>query len=57
LPVKGTVRAYSRQTIALAGAVRPGRYVATVVLRAVTNPARTTTITSRPFSVAARAVR
>ena len=34
--------------------LRPGRYVYAIRLAATTNPERTTTIVSRPFTVAAR---
>ena len=52
-PVKGTLKAYTLQKIAFKLAVRPGRYTISLVLRAVTNPGRVTTLASRPFAVAA----
>ena len=57
LPLKGTLTAYKLQTIAFKLAVRPGRYTISIVLRAVTNPGRLTTLTSRPFSVLASPAR
>jgi len=50
-PLKGTLTAYKVQPIAFPLVVRPGRYTITIVLRAVTNPGRLTTLTSRPFVV------
>jgi hypothetical protein len=50
-PVKGTLKAYKLQPIAFPAAERPGRYTITIVLRAVTNSGRLSTLASRPFVV------
>ncbi len=49
--VKGSVRAYRTPPIAFRPGIRPGRYRVRVVVAAATNPARTTVLTSRVFTI------
>jgi hypothetical protein len=51
-PLTGTFRAYARRMLQFPTALRPGRYRITIVLRAATNSNRTTTLVSKPFTVA-----
>jgi hypothetical protein len=50
----GVVRAYRRPPITLPSGIRPGTYRVRVVVAAATNPDRTTTLLSRPFTVGAK---
>jgi hypothetical protein len=49
------VHAYRKPPIALPGPIPAGKYRVRVVVTAATNPDRTTTLTSRAFTVAGRA--
>jgi hypothetical protein len=51
VPVTGVLKAYGIQKVAIDLALPSGRYTVAVVLRAVTNPGRLTTLVSRPFRV------
>jgi hypothetical protein len=50
-PVTGTVQAYRRPMVKFTGPFAPGMYTLQIVLRAATNPSRTTTLTSRSFTI------
>ena len=50
--VSGTVRAYHKPPISLAGPIPAGKYRVRIVVAAATNPDRTMTLTSRAFTVA-----
>jgi hypothetical protein len=52
--VNGTVRAYRKPPISLPGPIPAGKYRVRVVVTAATNPDRTTTLTSRAFTVSGR---
>jgi hypothetical protein len=49
--VTGTVQAYRRPMVKFTGPFAPGMYTLQIVLRAATNPSRTTTLTSRSFTI------
>jgi hypothetical protein len=54
-PVTGLVKAYRKPTITFpSSALRPGRYRFRIVLRAATNPRRTSTLVSTQFRVLGR---
>ncbi|MGZ4152479.1 MAG: hypothetical protein ACXVP3_08540, partial [Actinomycetota bacterium] len=55
--VSGRLRAYRRPPITFTGLIPSGRYRIVVVVAAATNPARTTTLTSKVFAVGAKRVR
>jgi len=48
---RGVVRAYRRPPITLPSTIRPGTYRIRVVVTAATDPERTATLVSRPFTV------
>jgi hypothetical protein len=49
--VTGAVQAYHRPLIKFTGAIPNGTYTIQIALKAVTNPSRTSTLMSRPFTV------
>jgi hypothetical protein len=50
-PLTGTVQAYYKPAIKFTGTIPDGSYTVKVVLTAVTNTSRTTTLSSSPFAV------
>ena len=50
-PVTGTLHAYFKPAIKWVGRIPDGTYTIAVVLTAATNPSRTSTLTSSPFTV------
>ncbi|HEY6962253.1 MAG TPA: hypothetical protein VI408_10225 [Gaiellaceae bacterium] len=50
-PLTGSLQAYYKPGIKIQGPFPPGTYMIQIVLKAATNPSRTTTLTSKPFTI------